>query len=339
MTNMYKLLIDAHIPCVEKYFSNYFQIEMFHQLDEVANRLAHQDILICRSTLTVDAKLLEHSQLKILATASSGTNHIDLDALNQHGIEFISAKGANAPAVCDYVTSCLAYLNKKGFIKDKKIAIIGYGEVGKKLYKRLHTLGFEIGVLDPLITPPPPNAISFEALKDFPILSLHTNFHKSQPHPSYHLINVDNIQKLVDDVIIINAARGQIVEEQAIISQHFKGIYCTDVYEHEPTINPEVVKKAFIATPHIAGHSIDSKRRITQQVSLAIHRLLDLKPLFETSSNPSTPIQTLENWQDDALELYHPEIETLELKQNPSALNFQHLRNIHNKRFDFPWPQ
>ena len=87
---MYNLLIDEHIPCVTQYFAKYFQIEMYHQLDEVAHKLAHQDILVCRSTLTVDEKLLEHSQLKILATASSGTNHINLEALKVKSFVLLS---------------------------------------------------------------------------------------------------------------------------------------------------------------------------------------------------------------------------------------------------------
>lgn len=334
---MYKLLIDDLIPNIEQCFSKHFLIETFKQPNEVKNKLAYQDILVCRSTLNVDAELIKHSQLKILATASSGTNHIDEKALKNCGIQFVSAKGANAPAVCDYVTSCLAYLDKRNLIAEKKIALIGYGEVGKRLFKRLNILGFKIGVFDPFITPPPPNAIQLEDLKHFPVITLHPNFHKEQPFPSYHLINANNIHNLLDKVIIINAARGEVVDETVILSSSFKGYYCTDVYAHEPNINPLTICKATICTPHIAGHSIDSKRRITEQVSYQIHKLLGLEPLSLPTSGINNVYQSVSNWQDKALELYDPEIETLKLKQNPSALNFQRLRNIHNKRFDFPW--
>lgn len=334
---MFKLLIDDHIPFIEHYFSKYFIIETFHDNEEVRNKLTHQDILVCRSTLTVDSELIQDSQLKILATASSGTNHVDQKALHKQGIEFISAKGANAPAVCDYVTSCLACLDKKKLINEKKIAIVGYGEVGKRLFNRLCKLGFEIGVFDPFIHPNPQNSIQLDELKHFPVITLHPNFHKEMPFPSYHLINSNNIKTLLENVVIINAARGQVVEEEAILSSSFQGYYCADVYTHEPHINPEIIAKATLCTPHIAGHSIDSKKRITLQVSKNIHQLLGLEPPFPETLETQQLIQTTESWQDKALELYNPEIETLELKLDPSSTNFQALRKIHNKRFDFPW--
>ena len=332
---MFRLLVDSHIPFVQECFPKHFKIETYDLNDQVKERLTDKDILVCRSTLHVTKELLNHSHLSILATASSGTNHIDKNALSHQNIQLFSGRGANAPAVCDYVTSCLAYLELHQHIKQKKLAIVGYGAVGNMLYNRLRVLGFELGVYDPFVSTP--NTIAFSDLANFPIICLHPNYHQDQPYPSHHLLSSQNIGVLPKDVIIINAARGHIVEEEAILSPQFKGLYCCDVFAHEPDINPELVAKATLCTPHIAGHSIDSKKRITQKLSEQIHEFLKLPiPEFKESIIKED-ITSSDDWQNQALKHYNPEAETIALKQTPTAQQFVLLRGAHRFRTDFPW--
>jgi erythronate-4-phosphate dehydrogenase len=150
------------------------------------------------------------------------------------------------------------------------------------------------------------------------------------------MLNAEILEKLPAKTCILNAARGKIVDEPSILSI-FKGYYCTDVYWNEPQINPDIINRALIATPHIAGHTIEAKRNITQQLSQAIHLFFGLPQRTDLGSKQNLQIINSKNWKKIALENYHPLIETQALKAFPSAENFLNLRRLHNFRHDFPW--
>ena len=335
---MYRLIIDHHIPFVDEYFKNHFIIQRYQHPDELYENIVNQDILICRSTTVVDESLLQHASLKIIATASSGTNHIQKKALKNKQIQFFSGHGANAHAVCDYITSTIAFLLSQNLLAQPKIAIIGYGAVGQKVYNRLSALQFECAIYDPFLTNTPNPIQHLEQLKDFSAICLHPNYHKLPKHPSHHLINKDLIQMLDKQVCIINASRGEVVDENAILSKSFRGLYCTDVYRNEPDINPQIIARGTICTPHIAGHSLDSKKRMTAIISQQIHHYLGLpipNHIEKITDEPFIPVE--QNWINEALKLYNPINETLELKHNPCAEQFLSLRRAHHFRHDFPW--
>lgn len=333
---MYRLLTDVHIPYIDTFFKENFIITRYENATELEQMISEQDILICRSTTSIEKKILVKNQLKIVATASSGTNHIDKKTLKNRGIAFFSGHGANAAAVCDYMTSTLAYLKIHVGISHQKVAIIGFGPVGQAVYKRLKHLKFELGVYDPLFNHIP-DAITLDQLASFPIICLHPNLHQAQPFPSFQLFNQQRLSDLLEDVCIINAARGEIVSEEAILSPHFKGVYCTDVYWKEPDINPKIIDKALLCTPHIAGHSLDSKKRITALISQQIHQHLNLPLILDETISGEKEIPLVDNWHEKALRIYNPKDETDALKADPSAQNFQLLRSAHHFRHDFPW--
>jgi erythronate-4-phosphate dehydrogenase len=335
---MYRLIIDNHIPYIDEYFKHHFIIQRYQHVDELYANISHQDILVCRSTMLVDEALLQHASLKIVATASSGTNHIHKKALKNKQIQFFSGHGANANAVCDYVTSTIAYLLSQHLLSKPKVAIIGYGAIGQKVYHRLHTLGFKCGIYDPFIANAPDKIQHLEQLHNFSIICLHPNYHKHPPYPSHHLINQKLISTLDRKVCIINAARGEVVDENAILSSSFEGLYCTDVYLNEPNINPAIIARSTLCTPHIAGHSLDSKKRMTAIISQQIHRYLELPiPSHVEKIANQELIHIQQDWITHALKQYNPILETQQLKQNPCADQFLALRKAHHFRFDFPW--
>jgi erythronate-4-phosphate dehydrogenase len=334
---MFRLLVDEHIPFIEKYFLDDFETTRFHHQQNLEKLLKNQDILIVRSMTPVTQKIIANSNLKIVATASSGKEHIDITALKEKKIQFFSAIGANAHAVCDYITSILAYLIITTTISPRaKIAIIGYGHVGSMVYKRLKSLGFDLGVYDPFKFDCP-HAIKWSDLSHYDVLCLHPNYHQNTPHPSHMMMNKNLITKLKPKVCIINAARGKIVNEDDILNVDFQGTYCTDVYWNEPHINPAIITKALLCTPHIAGHTKEAKERITALLSQHIHDYLGLSTHTPQISNPKTILLPCQNWETRALELYNPLPETKALKQNCNAEHFIQLRRAHTFRHDFPW--
>ena len=327
------LLADALIPDIQKWFSNDFDIHFYHDEEELKDKIPQAVILICRSTIPINDKLIQNTQVQIVASASSGINHIDLHALKKANIVFLDAKGGNAPAVCDYMTAALAYLEKENILKQPKIAIIGFGHVGQKVSERFLHLGHTIGIYDPL-SPPAEYQIHLKNLHNYDLICLHPNYHHMPPHPSHHFISSEELHKLKEQVCIINASRGGVVDEKAILSSDFKGLYCADVFSHEPKMNPSIIERAMLATPHIAGHTVESRQRMTYMIAEKIYTFfnLTLPGEFKSLIKPIPLSKT--QWREQVLDLYNPIEETKALKANPTELNFLELRKAH-RRFEF----
>lgn len=338
-----KILADASLPGLEQAFPPPFELSFYTQAEELSTSLKNQDILLCRSTLKVNEALLtDHSStLRYVATASSGSDHIDAAYLARYGIELIDAKGSNAPAVADYVLANLAFLKKQQGFEAKKAGIIGLGEVGSRVAKRLAALGMEILCYDPPKSQLDKHfhSLSLNALKHCDLLCIHASFHENAPYPSKNLFDKAFLNELKSGTVIINASRGGIVNEEALLKQ--KGlIYCTDVYNDEPAINPRIIQFATLCTPHIAGHSIEAKTAAVEMISKKLHHCYqqpfpqNLEQARKTISFQNNP----ENWQDLILALYNPFEESSVLKSAAAgelAMSFQKLRKAHQNRHDF----
>src|SRR3990167_8047701 len=266
----FNLLADRDLPELASAFPSPFKITRYQNIKELQEALPYNNILLCRSTLKVDAALFQGNQVEWVLTASSGRCHIDELYLKAKNTKILDAKGSNANAVVDYVSFCLAALNAP--IKD--IGIIGYGEVGSRLYKKLLLLGYtNIITYDPFKKSP--NARDLDSIFNCDLVCIHPNLHKDEPYPSYKLVNALLIQKRKPHQIILNAARGNVVDEEALLKYH-QGIYITDVYANEPNINPLIINHATIATPHIAGHTIEAKIDSVRLLSIKLHKSLHL---------------------------------------------------------------
>ena len=260
--------------------------------------------------------------------------------LKSQNIQIIDAKGCNAISVADYVVATLAYLEQHHLIKGKKAGIIGMGQVGTKVFSRLDALAFHIKTFDPLKAEKETLFQSCELndLSDCDVLCIHAELHDTAPHPSRDLINQDFLNQLKPGCIIINASRGGIVNEEAIIHTPQSLIYCTDVYLNEPNINKHIIEKATLCTPHIAGHSLEAKYNAVAMVSREIHRLMSLpEPEF---AKPEFSIKTtlIENksWQELIRSIYDPATESNLLKEADNLeLAFLNRRKNHQFRHDF----
>lgn len=330
------LLADASLPGLKKAFPFPFNLSLYHSMDELTQSLHHQDILLCRSTLKVNKELLKNHKLRFVATASSGVDHLDQHYLYDQKITVIDAKGCNAASVADYVISCLAYLKKQHLMTGNNAAIIGVGKVGTEVLKRLETLKFKVQSYDPLKTDF--ISCSLEAVYECDLICIHAELHHDDPHPSYHLMNQNFINQLKPGCIIINAARGGIVDEISLLNTSKEIIYCTDVYSNEPNINSQLVNRATIATPHIAGHSLEAKYLAIALVSEQIHHALNLPvPQFETPQRPVTQMYNeQDSWEDHILSIYNPIVETRLLQEAQDKRTiFQLLRKKHQTRHNF----
>ena len=336
---MVKILADASLPNLNLLFQAPFKLTRYNNQAMLKKALPHHDILLCRSTLRVTPQLLENTQLSCIATASSGIDHIDSAYLKAHGIALFDAKGCNAEAVKDYIRSTLACLKQHNKIPGMQAGVMGVGEVGTRVAQQLEQLGFNVVLYDPPKAAVNSNftSSSFEAFMQCDVLCIHANLHKDAPYPTRHALDTTFFNHLKPNTVMINAARGGIVDEQALLNTNTPLIYCTDVYQNEPHINPAIINYATLCTPHIAGHSIEAKEDAVQHVSQAIHRHVNVTP--KTSPARAIPtFSTLSNatWYEHALALYNPADETHALKQARDKREaFLNLRKSHQHRHNF----
>jgi len=329
------ILADASLPDLKQAFPAPFELSYYQNSDEIAVKLQGIDILICRSTLKISDCFFPPNQLRFVATASSGSDPIDKDYLQRSGIELMDAKGCNAQAVADYVMSCVAWLNNKKLIKGNLAGIIGAGKVGSQVKERLQAAQFTTFSCDPV------KALNEESyfsctqddLLQCQLICVHAELHDNLPFPSRNLLDSTFLSRLAPKTIIINAARGSIVNEEALLKEQL--VYCTDVYDHEPSIDQRIINYATLCTPHIAGHSIEAKQYAIEILSKKLHQAYSLTPPQFTRPSMQNHAFT-ERWQDNLLSLYDPSTETQTLKQAVDVKKqFLLTRKAHQQRHNF----
>ena len=257
-----KLLIDDAVWGSNQIFSEFGEVFTLPGREIRSESLKDFDALIVRSRTRVDEKLLRDANIKFVGSTVAGLDHIDKNYLEDNAITLSSAQGCNANAVSEYVISAIANLSKDyGFkLSNKTLGIIGVGNVGKRLEVKAKQLGMKT-----LLNDPPREALegsdnftSLESTLSADIVTFHTPLTYSGPHPTYKLLDSHNFKHINNDAIVINAARGGIINETVWETTQTKA-NIIDCWENEPNINLNLQKSAYWATPHIAGHSIDAK--------------------------------------------------------------------------------
>lgn len=277
-----KIVIDENMPCAEQLFARLGEVEAVNGRPLAKASLYAADALMVRSVTPVDKHLLQDTAVKFVGTATAGTDHINLDDLHHAGIDFSAAPGCNAIAVVEYVLSALfALAERDGFeLSSKTIGIVGVGNVGRRLQARCHALGMNILLSDP------PRAqaedaqqfLSIEELVNVvDIITLHTPLTDKGEAPTRHLLNLSRLRRLRQNAIIINACRGPVVDNQALLTvlteRHDLSVVL-DVWEQEPDLNQALLAKVDIATAHIAGYTLEGKVRGTTQIFEAFCQFL-----------------------------------------------------------------
>ena len=292
-----KILVDENMPYARELFSRTGEVVAVpgRPLPEAA--LNDADGLMVRSVTKVNEALLQGKGVKFVGTATAGTDHIDEAWLTQAGIAFSAAPGCNAIAVVEYVFSALLMLAERdGFqLTDSTVGIVGVGNVGSRLQRRLAAWGVKTLLCDP------PRADRGEAGEFLPletlvaqadILTFHTPLFKQGAYKSWHLADRDLLLALKPDAILINACRGPVVDNTAllaVLAQRPDLRVVLDVWEPEPELSLELLEKVDIATAHIAGYTLEGKARGTTQVFEAWTRFLGEPQQVALSSLLPTP--------------------------------------------------
>ena len=257
-----KLMIDDAVWGFDQIFSEFGEVVTLPGRQISNESLQDCDALIVRSRTRVDEELLRNSKIQFVGSTVAGLDHIDQPYLEDNAITLSSAQGCNSNAVAEYVISAIANLSHDYNFKlsDRTLGIIGVGNVGRRLDFKAKQLGIKTLLNDP----PRESAegsehfVSLEEALGADIVTFHTPLTFSGLHPTHNLLDTHNFSHIKKDAIIINAARGGIINELIWEKTPTKA-NIIDCWENEPNINPTLQKSAYWATPHIAGHSIDAK--------------------------------------------------------------------------------
>jgi len=269
-----KILVDENMPYARELFSRLGEVKPVPGRPIPEDELADAQALMVRSVTKVNASLLSGTAVKFVGTATAGTDHVDQAWLGEAGIGFSAAPGCNAIAVVEYVFSALLMLAERdGFtLKDRTVGIVGVGNVGSRLQARLEAWGVRTLLCDP------PRADRGDAgdfrplealVREADILTFHTPLFKEGPYKTLHLVDDALISALKPGAILINACRGRVVDNAALLTRLEAGqdlSVVLDVWEPEPDLNVELLKRVDIGTPHIAGYTLEGKARGTTQV-------------------------------------------------------------------------
>ena len=261
-----QVVIDKGIPFLDGVIEPYAQVLYLHPEEITTDTVREADALIVRTRTRIDKELLAGSKVRFVATATIGYDHIDQDYCKQAGIHWFSCPGCNAQAVCDYIEEAITTIKS-----DKTaltVGIIGYGNVGKLVAQMAEKKGHRVLLSDP------PLGIGSSLQEIAPlcdVLTFHTPLTHNGDHPTYHLCNADILRLCKHDTLIINAARGGVIDEQALLS-HLSPLASSphslfasiDCWEDEPNINQTLLQKADLASYHIAGYSIQGKMRASE---------------------------------------------------------------------------
>ena len=265
-----KIVCDQYIPfLVEAVQTAWPQVQICpmkpEQIDASAVREA--DVLVIRTRTQVNEALLSGSRVRLVCTATIGFDHIDTAYCDAHGIQWMSCPGCNAQAVCDYIEQAI---DESQISNTPTIGVVGVGHVGSLVAKMAERKGFKVLLNDP----PKGIGISLDKIaKNCDIIT----FHVPLVCPTRHLCDETFLSHCKPNALIINAARGGVVDEQALL--HSGHPFILDTWENEPNLNKEVLQCAFRASMHIAGYSVQGKRNATQMCLNSIADLFQLPPI------------------------------------------------------------
>ncbi|AZE82915.1 Erythronate-4-phosphate dehydrogenase [Pseudomonas orientalis] len=284
------IVADENIPLLDAFFQGFGEIRRVPGRSIDRATVEQADVLLVRSVTNVNRPLLEGTKVGFVGTCTIGTDHLDLDYFRQAGIQWSSAPGCNARGVVDYVLGSLQTLAEieGADLTRRTYGIVGAGEVGGRLVQVLKGLGWNVLVCDP------PRQIAEDGdyvslqqiIEQCDVISLHTPLIKSGNGATWHLFDRQRLEHLKPGTWLINASRGAVVDNAAlrdVLLEREDLQAVLDVWEGEPQVDADLADLCVLATPHIAGYSLDGKQRGTAQIYQAFCAHLGQEPVIHLS--------------------------------------------------------
>lgn len=296
------IVADENIPLLDAFFQGFGEIRRYPGRSLDAASVREADILLVRSVTKLDRHLLEGSRVQFVGTCTIGTDHLDLDYFDQVGIRWSSAPGCNARGVVDYVLGSLLTLAdlEGASLPERVYGVVGAGQVGGRLVSVLRALGWKVMVCDPLRQAAEGgDYVELDTLlQACDVISLHTPLERGGQYPTWHLLGPAELAKLRPGAWLINASRGAVVDNgalRALLQQRDDLHAVLDVWEGEPQVDLQLADLCTVATPHIAGYSLDGRQRGTAQIYRALCQHLGVNEVIQLADLlPRPPVAQIE---------------------------------------------
>lgn len=325
---MITVFADQYLYKIASFLPDSIDLTLFDPAGGLPEDLHCAQGLLIRTVNSINPQTLPEipETLSFIGTGSSGTDHVDQQYLKKNNVAFADAAGCNARSVAEYVATSLLIWSEQEqkSLKNLSVGIVGVGHVGSQVRQLL--TGLDI----PTVCYDPPKArrgdgfksASLEQVLQADILTFHTPLTSGGVYPTYHWLDGNKLTNHSFE-LIINTARGGVVDEQDLLDAHQKGCvnhFILDVWEDEPAIRLQAAAQAFLKTPHIAGYSIQAKKNASKFVSDA---LIDHFRLERKKYRPEESILQFDSPVDSFDHLWE-----LMQKLHPISTYEQELRNI-----------
>lgn len=336
-----KIVADSNMALVDELFGRHGDVVKVPGREISPEDVRDADVLLVRSTTPVNEALLRGSRVGFVGSATIGVDHVDVDWLARAGIQFASAPGCNARAVVEYDIAALASVAPDW--RQRRIGVVGCGNVGGRLLAQLQALDVECMGYDPLL-PPAPERVDFATVLSCDILCLHTPLTRQGAYPTWHMFDADLIAGLAPDTVLLNAGRGAVLDNGALrgrLQQKADLHVVLDVWEGEPAVDLALLGLVSIATPHIAGYSLAGRVRGTEAILASFERWLG-QSVSAAEPWTQTPVALgrIGSLNDAILAAYpvgedhHTMTTTLSGAESP-AVAFDRLRRDYRHRREF----
>lgn len=341
-----KIVADINIPYIESVFEPYAEVVYMRGAAIAAADVADADAIVVRTRTRCDASLLAGSRVRMIATATIGTDHIDTEWCRTHGIEVASAAGCNAGGVLQWMGAALALLSEEGgwLPQEKTLGVIGVGNVGSPIARYGSMWGFRVLCSDP----PREKAEGLDRRDDFvpldelaaesDIVTFHTPLTTGGAWPTSGLGGRRFFDRLRPGATVINTSRGGVVDESLLLESVAVNntSCCIDTWEGEPHINRLLLHAARVSTPHTAGYSAQGKANGSAAAVRALSRKFGL-PLSEWSPAGVAPVYrrpiTWDEMRGTVAGYCDLKAESRALKEHPDL--FEQLREGYNYRQEY----
>tara|TARA_R110001583_G_scaffold16495_8_gene67495 strand:- start:1025 stop:2134 length:1110 start_codon:yes stop_codon:yes gene_type:complete len=288
-----KIVVDENIPGAVQCFGQFGQVVTRSGRQIGPEDVLDADALIVRSVTKVNQALLNGSSVKFVGSTTIGSDHLEIDYLRAQGIRFCTAPGSNAESVVDYVLSAICRLDGllEKLLAGGRVGIVGYGNVGKRLGRRLSALGIPWLAYDPLLDPQLYACLRpLDEVLCSNLLCLHAPLTVSGPFPSVHMLDACALQGMPKNAVLLSAGRGEVVataELLALIDSRPDIRLALDVWEGEPEFASALAERCAITTPHIAGYSVDGKKTGLRMVAAELADFLGRDLSLDGGKSPA----------------------------------------------------
>jgi D-3-phosphoglycerate dehydrogenase len=282
----------------------------------LASELADADALVVRSATRVTDELLNHArQLRVIGRAGVGVDNIDLDAATRRGILVMNTPGGNAPSVAEHALALMLSMarsipqlnasmhagkwEKSGSagveLRGKTLGLIGLGRVGAEVARRARALEMRVIAYDPYVSAESAAEWGAEIMPLAELLpqSDYVSLHTALSPATERMINADTLKQMKQGARLVNAARGELVDEaalaEALRSKHLAAA-ALDVFAEEPPRNSPLLQMSnVIATPHVGGSTAEAQEEVGVQIAQQVREYLQDGTMRNSVNLPPIP--------------------------------------------------